>query len=163
VSDASDAGGRPLHVTFVCTGNICRSPIARIVFEQTVADAGLADRVRVSSAGTHGWHSGAPADPRARRVLADAGYPTAHAAAQVSADHLGADLVVALHSNHVAELEDLGVPATRLRLLRSFDPAARITDTPDPFYGDEDDFRTTLHQVQDSMPGLLDWTRDHLG
>ncbi|BDH58176.1 low molecular weight protein-tyrosine-phosphatase [Tsukamurella sp. PLM1] len=152
----------PLHVTFVCTGNICRSPIARIVYERAVADAGLADRVRVTSAGTGGWHEGDPADRRAREVLAEAGYPTEHAAAEVTADHLGADLVVALHRSHVAPLRALGVPEDRLRLLRTFDPDASHESVPDPYYGDVDEFRATLTQVEDAMPGLIDWTRERL-
>lgn len=152
----------PLHVTFVCTGNICRSPIARIVYEQAVADAGLAAAVRVTSAGTEGWHEGAPADSRAQDVLAEAGYPTGHSAAEITDDHLGADLVVALHRSHVAPLRGRGVPDERLRLLRSFDPDASHESVPDPFCGDHDDFRTTLAQVEASMPGMLEWTRERL-
>lgn len=152
----------PLHVTFVCTGNICRSPIARIVYEQAVADAGLADHVRVTSAGTDGWHEGDPADHRARAVLVEAGYPDAHTAAEVTDDHLAADLVVALHRSHVAPLRRLGVPDDRLRLLRTFDPDASHESVPDPYYGDLDDFRTTLAQVEGAMPGLIEWTRGSL-
>lgn len=151
----------PLHVTFVCTGNICRSPIARIVYEQAVVDAGLADRVRVTSAGTGGWHEGDPADHRARTVLAEAGYPTDHAAAEVTVDHLGADLVVALHRSHVEPLRELGVPDERLHLLRDFDPDAPSESVPDPYYGDLDDFRATLAQVEAAMPGLIEWTQEH--
>ena len=58
-----------LHVTFVCTGNICRSPMAEKIFAEHVRREGLGDRVRVSSAGTHGWHVGSEADPRTNAVL----------------------------------------------------------------------------------------------
>ncbi|GAA4394696.1 low molecular weight protein-tyrosine-phosphatase [Tsukamurella soli] len=156
-------GQRPLHVTFVCTGNICRSPIARIVYQAAVDDAGLSDRVRVTSAGTSGWHAGDPADPRAREVLAAHGYPTDHTATEVGDDHLAADLVVALHTSHVHELRALGVPDERLRLLRSFDPAAPVPDVPDPYYGQLEDYETTLAQVEASMPGLMTWTRGNIG
>ena len=47
-------------VLFVCTGNICRSPTAHGVFLHQVRAAGLAQRVRVDSAGTHGYHAGHP-------------------------------------------------------------------------------------------------------
>lgn len=151
----------PLHVTFVCTGNICRSPIAKIVYERAVADAGLADAVRVTSAGTDGWHEGEAADARAQDVLAEAGYPTAHTAAELTDDHLAADLVVALHRSHIAPLRRRGVPDERLRLLRGFDPGASHESVPDPYYGDHDDFRATLAQVEAAMPGLIEWTREH--
>ncbi|MDI5980588.1 protein tyrosine phosphatase, partial [Amycolatopsis magusensis] len=51
-----------LHVSFVCSGNICRSPMAALVFREQLRRAGLADRVRVSSAGIGPWHVGEPAD-----------------------------------------------------------------------------------------------------
>ncbi|MEO6089442.1 MAG: protein tyrosine phosphatase, partial [Umezawaea sp.] len=91
-----------MHVTFVCTGNICRSPVAAIVFREHVRRAGL--DVEVSSAGTGGWHVGDAADERAARSLVDAGYASEHVAAQVGEVHLGADLLVALDSGHAREL-----------------------------------------------------------
>lgn len=42
----------PYRVCFVCTGNICRSPMAEAVFRTFVEDAGLGALVRVDSAGT---------------------------------------------------------------------------------------------------------------
>ena len=71
-----------LHVTFVCTGNICRSPMAEKMFAHQIAERGLTELVRVNSAGTGGWHAGSGADVRAVRVLHERGYPTAHRAAQ---------------------------------------------------------------------------------
>lgn len=150
---------RPLHVTFVCSGNICRSPIAEKVFAHQIAERGLSEVVRVSSAGTGGWHAGDPADHRAVHVLREHGYPSAHRAAQVDDDHLAADLVVALGRNHVRILRDLGVPPTRLRMLRSFDPrsGAHPLDVDDPYYGTQDDFEESFRVIEAALPGLHDW------
>ena len=60
----------PLHVTFVCTGNICRSPMAEKIFAAHIQRGSLDDQVRVTSAGTDGWHVGDAADDRAPRNLA---------------------------------------------------------------------------------------------
>ena len=38
-------------IVTVCTGNICRSPMAEALLRSELTDAGLAQRVRVSSAG----------------------------------------------------------------------------------------------------------------
>ena len=57
---------RPLRVLMVCMGNICRSPTAHGVLERKIADAGLADRIQVDSAGTHDYHVGRPPDERAQ-------------------------------------------------------------------------------------------------
>ena len=121
-----------LHVTFVCSGNICRSPMAEKMFAHQLAERGLADRVRVSSAGTGGWHAGDGADDRAVQVLVGHGYPGEHRAAQLDEDHLSADLVIALGRNHERHLRHHGVDPQRLRMLRSFDPrsGAQLGNTP---------------------------------
>ncbi|MFZ2174039.1 MAG: low molecular weight protein-tyrosine-phosphatase [Rhodococcus sp. (in: high G+C Gram-positive bacteria)] len=148
-----------LHVTFVCTGNICRSPMAEKVFAEHLRREALDHRVTVSSAGTHGWHIGNDADLRTNEILKINGYPTGHKASEVGPYHLGADLVVALAANHDRELAHLGVPPERRRLLRSFDPNADTSSVPDPYYGDLEDFGLVLHQIEAAVPGLLDWVR----
>ncbi|WP_280336101.1 low molecular weight protein-tyrosine-phosphatase [Nocardia wallacei] len=152
-----------LHVTFVCTGNICRSPMAEKIFAAHLERAGLADRVRVSSAGTTAWHVGSDADPRTTALLRRHGYPIGHIAAMIDADHLAADLVVALATSHERELARLGVPSARRRLLRGFDPLADDPDVPDPYYGDDAEFEVVREQIEAAVPAMLDWVREQLG
>lgn len=153
-----------LHVTFVCSGNICRSPMAEKMFAHQIRERGLADKVRVSSAGTGGWHVGDGADSRASRVLRGHGYPTAHVAAQVDDDHLSADMVVALGRNHARILSQLGVEPERIRMLRSFDPrsAAHALDVEDPYYGGIDDFEDVFTVIEAALPGLHGWVDTRL-
>ncbi|MFB7724527.1 low molecular weight protein-tyrosine-phosphatase [Nocardia sp. NPDC056100] len=152
-----------LHVTFICTGNICRSPMAEKMFAAHLERAGLADRVRVSSAGTGSWHVGDEADPRTNAELRSHGYPVGHSAAVIGDDHLDADLLIALDTGHERALARMGVPSDRRRLLRSFDPAAHGTDVQDPYYGDQSDFALVREQIEAAVPGLLDWVRLQLG
>lgn len=153
-----------LHVTFVCSGNICRSPMAEKMFAHQIDERGLAGVVRVSSAGTGGWHAGDGADRRAAQVLVDRGYPSTHSAAQLDDDHLAADLVVAMGRNHTRILKDLGVPPERLRMLRSFDPrsAAHPDDVEDPYYGTLVDFEDVFAVIETSLPGLHAWVDERL-
>jgi protein-tyrosine phosphatase len=155
---------RKLHITFVCTGNICRSPMAEKMFAHQICQRGLHDAVRVTSAGTAGWHIGKCADERANRVLRAHGYPTEHCAAQIDIDHLEADLVVALARNHVWLLRQLGVDVDRIRMLRSFDPrsGAYVLDVDDPYYGDHDDFEAVFEAIEASLPGLHNWVDERL-
>ena len=154
----------PLHVTFICTGNICRSPMAEKMFADQLRRRGLGDAVRVTSAGTGNWHVGSRADDRATRVLQAHGYPTDHCAAQLDDEHLAADLVVALGRNHARTLRQLGVDADRIRILRSFDPrsGAYALDVDDPYYGDAQDFDDVLAVIEAALPGLHDWVDERL-
>jgi protein-tyrosine phosphatase len=155
---------RPLHVTFVCTGNICRSPMAEKMFAHQIAERGLGDAVRVTSAGTGDWHVGSGADVRAARVLRNHGYPADHRAARVDDDHMAADLVVALGRNHVRLLQQLGIEAGRIRMLRSFDPRSGsfVHDVDDPYYGNHDDFEEVFTVIEAALPGLHAWVDEQL-
>ena len=151
-----------LRIVVVCSGNICRSPMAELVLRKELDDAGLAGAVRLSSAGTGGWHEGEPADKRARATLKAHGYPTEHVASEVTEDDLDADLLLAADQGHAeflrARVDD---PAT-VRLLRSFDPSAPDgAEVPDPYYGGDDGFEDVLGMIERAVPGLLDWVRSH--
>ncbi|HYH29834.1 MAG TPA: low molecular weight protein-tyrosine-phosphatase [Pseudonocardia sp.] len=153
---------RRLSIVFVCTGNICRSPIAEKVFVHELERAGLADSVRVSSAGTGGWHIGSPADERAAAVLRGGGYAVEHAARQVDAEQLGADLIVALDHSHRRALQSMVPEPDRVRLLRSFDPDAPPgAEVPDPYYGEDRGFDDVLAMIRAAMPGMVEWVREN--
>jgi protein-tyrosine phosphatase len=152
------------RICFVCTGNICRSPMADAVFRSHVADAGLEGRIESGSAGTGGWHVGDPADPRTAAALEAAGYELVHEARQFGASWFDQhDLVVALDEGHERELRAMA-PAQRdvakVRLLRSYDPTASESDgygfdVPDPYYGAMEGFEECLRLVEAAVPGLL--------
>jgi protein-tyrosine phosphatase len=150
---------QPLHITFICTGNICRSPMAEKMFAQQIRERGLADAVRVSSAGIDAWRLNGGADGRTGHVLHAHGYPTEHSVAKVNADHLSADLVVAMGRDHAQELRALGVPPGRIRLLRSFDPRSgpNAPDVDDPFHGKLSRFKATFSDIDAALPGLHSW------
>ncbi|WP_407551345.1 low molecular weight protein-tyrosine-phosphatase [Streptomyces sp. Pv4-95] len=174
----TDQPQAPFRVCFVCTGNICRSPMAESVFRARVAEDGLAGLVEVDSAGTGGWHEGDGADPRTVAVLRAAGYEHDHTARQFQAawfDRL--DLVIALDSGHLRALRRLAPTArdaAKVRLLRSYGAAgatngvggsggaggtATDLDVPDPYYGEFAGFEECLEMVEEAGDGLLEAVR----
>ncbi len=152
------------RVIFVCMGNICRSPMAELVFREQIRSAGLAEVVTVDSAGTGGWHAGDPADRRARAALARRGYPTDHVARQFEATWFDErDLVVALDRENVQSLRRLAPSreqAAAIRLLKEFDPLAESVDVPDPYYGDSSGFDDVLTEIEQACDGLLDYVAE---
>lgn len=146
------------RLAMVCLGNICRSPIADVVANSRLAEAGLGGVVTVDSYGTAGWHAGNPMDRRSAAVLAAHGYdPEHHRASQIDAESAATyDLVLAMDHQNVEDLRALGVPAERLRLLRDFDPEPGDGVVPDPYYGGDDGFDDVLAMVERSVAGLVE-------
>jgi protein-tyrosine phosphatase len=155
---------RPYRIVFVCTGNICRSPMAEVITRALAASTDLADgttladHLEVRSAGTGPWHEGEPMHPLAQAALVRAGYPDhPHVAHQVVSAELGSiDLLVALDRRHQQTLRSLGADPDRLALLRSFDPAAgAAADVPDPYYGDDEVFGECRDMIAAGCAGLV--------
>ncbi|WP_327718103.1 low molecular weight phosphotyrosine protein phosphatase [Streptomyces sp. NBC_00490] len=155
------------RVCFVCTGNICRSPMAESVFRARVAEDGLDGSVEVDSAGTGGWHEGDGADPRTVSVLEAHGYDGDHTARQFQPSWFSRlDLVIALDHGHLKALRRLAPTpqdAAKVRLLRSYDPSAGDDlDVPDPYYGGMDGFEECLEMVEAASEGLLTAVREDM-
>lgn len=144
--------------------------MAAVVIRHRLEKVGLADRVSVESAGTGAWHVGEPADPRALAALRERGYDgRAHRARQFTADWFDRfDLVIAMDQDNYAELTRLAAAhggEPRVRLLRSYDPAARAAgelDVPDPYYGGADGFAHVLNQLERAADGLVDSLQEEL-
>lgn len=168
----------PYRVMTVCTGNICRSPMAEVVLRERLAAAGLDGEVVVDSSGVSDEERGNPIDRRARAVLASHGYPTAdlHRAHQVTSAELDErDLVLAMTSTHARALRRLArtpEAAARVVLYRSFDPDAPevapggpeyLLDIDDPWYGGPREFEACLAQVEAAADGIVDHVRAALG
>jgi protein-tyrosine phosphatase len=145
------------RVTFVCTGNICRSPMAEHIFRRYVEDDGL--DVEVDSSGTGHWHVGDPADERTVAALRRAGYGCAHRARRFERSWFDRyDLIVALDRGHRRDLLRIAASdedRAKVRLLREFDPEASDLDVPDPYYARDSAFDEVREQIEAAAPGLL--------
>ena len=161
----------PYRVMTVCTGNICRSPMAQVVLADRFERAGLGDLVEVTSTGISDEEHGRPIDPRARRVLAAHGYDVpAHAARRIRREDLATqDLLLPMTAAHARALRGLAAGqdhvTDRIRMLRAFDPAApaggpeHLLDVDDPWYGDQAGFEVTLAEIEAAADGIVDHVR----
>jgi len=150
------------RVCFVCTGNICRSPMAEAVFSSLVAAARLNSRVAVLSAGTGDWHVGERSDPRTIAALAARGYNgSGHRARQFDpAWFASLDLIVVFDRSQerIARTWAPDEPErSKVKLLLSFDgEQSGLTDVPDPYYSDALHFDQVLVMIMGACTALFD-------
>ncbi|MEX5293702.1 low molecular weight protein-tyrosine-phosphatase [Kocuria sp. CPCC 205268] len=152
-------------IVAVCTGNICRSPMAELALRRAVETAGLAEHVRIDSAGVSDEELGNPVDPRADELLRREGLDASRHAARVfdPVRFDDRDLVLALDVGHWRRLRALapdGTTAAKVRLLREFDPAVAHLEPEelgiyDPWYGGPEDFETTYAMIAAAVPGVV--------
>jgi protein-tyrosine phosphatase len=144
-----------MRILFVCMGNICRSPTAEGVMRALVREAGLEDRIEVDSAGTGGWHVGAPPDRRATDAAARRGTELSGAARRFDAtrDFDRFDLIVAMDAENRRDLEALAPDDEARAKVRMF--LAGDRDVPDPYYGGDDGFEEVLDLVEEAARDLL--------
>ncbi|OPX55302.1 phosphotyrosine protein phosphatase [Oceanospirillum multiglobuliferum] len=148
-----------MSVLFVCLGNICRSPTADGVFRGLVAKAGLADQIKVDSAGTAAWHIGKHPDPRTQKAAADRGYDLSQLQARqaVVADFEQFDLILAMDQANYNDLMLLQPEHSRarLQLFLSYAPELGVSEVPDPYYGGQEGFEQVLDLVEIAGQNLL--------
>lgn len=129
-----------------------------------LADAGLAEKVEVDSAGTAGYHAGEPPDARARAAGRRLGIEVGGRARQFKrGDFERFDYVLAMDRTNFEDLSELAKDAElqkRLHLLRSFDPdSPEGASVPDPYYGDDEDFDDVVRICLAACKPLLETMR----
>ena len=149
----------PYTVTFVCMGNICRSPTAHGVFRHKLAQAGWGRRVIVDSAGTHDYHPGEPPDVRSQRHAAKRGYDLSDLRARQlqDADFERADLLLVMDWDNLALTRALCPPEHlhKVRRLTEFCQWQSSPVVPDPYAGGAAGFERVLDLIEDACDGLL--------
>jgi len=150
----------PTRILFVCLGNICRSPLAEAVFRHKVRERGVEDQFEIDSAGTSGYHNGAPPDARSSETARRRGVELAGQSRRLGAADLRRfDYVIAMDGENLHEIRALEAAAggsARIHRLREWDPEASSADVPDPYYGGPGGFDDVHDIVDRSCQALLD-------
>lgn len=130
-------------ILFVCLGNICRSPTAEGLMLNHLAAAGLSHLARVDSAGTGGWHTGDPPDPRAIAAARrwDVDLSPLRARQVRRTDFSEFDLIVGMDRQNVADLRRMAPAGSTARVGLCLEEALGIpSEVPDPYYEDDKAF-----------------------
>jgi protein-tyrosine phosphatase len=144
--------GERVRLLFVCSGNICRSPLAQVMAHAALHDAEI--DVLVESSGTAAIE-GLSAEAGARRQAESIGLSLdAHRAQPVTREMIAnATLVVCVTDRHRDYLHRF-FPEAKAKIL-SFDDVTGMGDIPDPYGGSESDYRDVREQLAKGMPKIV--------
>ena len=141
------------NVLFVCTGNICRSPLAASLLERGLQERSM--EVAVASAGTGAW-DGAPASEGAYLVGLERGLDLSGHRARLLTRELveRADLILTMARHHRARVDELGGEG-KVFVLGEY--AGRGDDeVSDPFGGDLGVYRDTCQELESLAAAVAD-------
>ncbi|MCQ2450816.1 MAG: low molecular weight phosphotyrosine protein phosphatase [Clostridia bacterium] len=146
-----------IKIMFVCHGNICRSPMAEILFKHIANSKGLQNEFTVSSSATSYEEIGNPIYPPAKRILKENGIPfDEHYAVKLkSEDYDKYDLFIVMDENNLFNIRRIfpADPKNKIRKLLSFD--GTNADVSDPYYSG--DFNRTYKDILRGVTALTEY------
>ena len=137
-----------MKITFVCSGNTCRSPMAECAMEELLREEGITG-VEVQSRGVVA-NVGADISENAKKALEDAEIPVKeHVATQITTDDiLASDLVICMTERHKMRLGSLPKVFTLHQM-------TGCGDIKDPYGGDEETYKQCLAEILPALKKLI--------
>ncbi len=137
-----------MHITFICTGNTCRSPMAEGIARELIRKRYPDSRITVSSAGLSTFN-GIPASQHSVDVCEEIGIDiSAHRSQRLNPEIASdTDLFAVMTRSHAQILEQYGIPREKTAVLGG--------EISDPFGGDEETYRGCRDEIREAVDQLL--------
>ncbi len=147
-----------IGVLFLCTGNICRSPMAHGIFNHLVREANLQDRIYADSAGIDSYEAGQPTHSGTVSILKKHGVIFSKRARLLTEqDGANFDYLIGMTQDHLRALERVrliaGNSRAQVALLLDYAPQLGVREVPDPYYNGK--FEECYTLVNAGVRGLL--------
>jgi protein-tyrosine phosphatase len=145
-----------MPILVVCTGNICRSPMAAYLLKHLLPEV-LRDRVDIGSAGTYALHGHRATEP-AVQVMAEAGIDLgSHRARQITGEMVRqAGLILVMERMHLDMVQRMrlwGKP--RAKLLGEYGPRPESPEIEDPYGLPLETYRACLNHIRPCIEGVI--------
>ncbi len=151
------------NILYVCTGNICRSPMAEALTKYFIAKKGTRYKLTVASCGISAAHLGQSADRRTLKILENNKInviPSKARMIQKNTDFVAFDTIVAMDLGHVIALKNIAGKQFRPKQIYLFTdimPARKGQDIEDPFFGTLAGFNEIYHLLYEGCQLWADW------
>lgn len=136
------------RILLVCTGNTCRSSMAKVLTEDMVKKSGQADKVEIFSAGTMAV-PGHGANPKAIKAMDQIGLDLSdHQSTPISNALIEqADLIIAMTENHKQQI---------LFMAPDYQGQIKVLDVPDPFGGSDEEYRRCRDEIHRQLSEIFE-------
>ncbi|MBF0431330.1 MAG: low molecular weight phosphotyrosine protein phosphatase [Fibrobacteria bacterium] len=152
------------NILFVCTGNICRSPLAEGVFLQKLQQENIERGFIIDSAGTNAWYLGVPPDKRTQKLATHHNIELPHLSRQlVLKDFQFFDLIIAMDTTNYEDLIKLASSTQKknIFLLRDFDTTDDSNkNIPDPYHGNRKSFEVVYKMIEHCCSNLIPFVKN---
>ena len=146
-----------IKVLFVCLGNICRSPMAELMFKDMIKKKGLESKFLIESAGTSNEEEGNPVYPPAARKLAEFGISTSgkYARKLTKDDYDKYDYILAMENSNLRNIEKILGKDVDKKVFRLLDLSKNPRDIADPWY--TGNFDITYSDIKEGLEAFINF------
>ena len=146
-----------IKVLFVCLGNICRSPMAKFMFEDSVNKLGMKDNFYIDSAATSFEEVGNEMYYGAKYKLEEIGVPySKHKARRITPeDYEQFDYIIGMEENNIKNIKKIVGEDKDNKIHCLLDFSRRPRDIADPWY--TGNFTNTYNDLVEGLEAFLDY------